>query len=231
MEEHSVSKSWAMKSDEEKQAIVRKRAKKCDPDCNCGRHSQSVKDAVSRANKGRRWSMELTDEQREQKSQSLKEMWARKTPEELAEISRKKSESLKKYWESRDQAQVKVLGWGSSSNHEVVLAPYLEALGYVHNRDMTLSVGRKKPDFVDLKNRRVFEYFGTHWHPEPSEEQSLVDYYNKIGWTCVVLWEDNLYEWLLEHRTIVTKEEHEAAWSAAMTNNGYRVPPTHTTVV
>lgn len=216
-----VSANWASFSEEKKQEIIQKRSRKCPPDCTCGRHSEELKQKISKANKGSHRSQDLTEEQRLQRSKRLKEMWARKTPEEKTAIWRKRSESSKKTWEKKDHKHP--FKWGQISKQEQSLTPYLLKMGFAPNSTMTLSVGRKKPDFINLAEMKVFEFFGNAWHNE-SEVEPLVEYYAKLGWECIILWEKDLFEWLIEHRSLVTEEEHEFAWTAA-SNSSFPTRP------
>lgn len=50
------------------------------------------------------------------------------------------------------------LGAQGPSKPESALAPYLAALGFAHNCDGAVHVGRKTPDFVDVAGHRVPEH-------------------------------------------------------------------------
>lgn len=203
---------------------VAKKARKCAPGCVCGRHKVNTS-PEARERQSQRSKQMWTDGTYAEKGAKFSAAWAAKTPEELAEFSRKQSEARKAEWaQAKAEGRRRNTRFGTkrASKHELALIPYLEAQGYLHNR--TLRVGRKVPDFVDQVNRRVFEYFGTYWHPRPEEEQETVEHYALLGWDCTVLWETDLFEWLAAHEHLVTSEQHQAAWKAAHVNNGYLKP-------
>ena len=204
---------------------VAAKARKCEPGCVCGRHKLSAAayekllvntragvarakaDGVYKARKPRT-AEDMPPEERRRRSEARKRAWAAGVYENARPATRRRV-----------------------SNHEYKLAPYLAALGYRHNHDGHTFIGRKVPDFVDIPGRRVFEYFGGFWHQDPDEAGRIVDYYAGKGWSCTVLWEHDLFNWLARHRELVTEEQHQAAWKAAKVNNGYAKPPTHSTPV
>jgi hypothetical protein len=110
---------------------------------------------------------------------------------------------------------------------ECSLAPYLAKLGYRHNTDdsgkecfIACEDKTRLPDYVDTQGRRVFEFFGNFWH-HPDDEQVWIEQYAKKGWTCTVLWEDELQEWLEEHAELVDPETHAAALETSRARHRY----------
>jgi hypothetical protein len=63
--------------------------------------------------------------------------------------------------------------------------------GYGEKR-FWLRIGDKvrNPDFTSLHLRKIIEVFGRYWHPPEDEHKAITDY-AFIGWTCLVLWEDD----------------------------------------
>lgn len=98
----------------------------------------------------------------------------------------------------------------------------MDALGYKH--DTGKCIGQRIPDFVSEPTKTVYEYFGSYWHPHRDEERRVKEFYAQRGWTCYVLWEDDLFAWLQARAHLVTDEEHEFAWKIAHVNNGYKKP-------
>lgn len=98
----------------------------------------------------------------------------------------------------------------------------MEALGFKH--DTGKRIGHRVPDFVNEPAKQIYEYFGSYWHPDRTEEQRVKEFYAARGWTCYVLWEDELFGWLEARAHLVTDEQHAHAWKAAHINNGYRKP-------
>jgi len=97
-------------------------------------------------------------------------------------------------------------------------------MGYTHNEGGKKWIGRKVPDFIDEPGKRVFEYFGTYWHPRPEEEAEVIEHYALKGYSCTVLWETDLFTFLTDNQDLVTPDEHKEAWKAAHVNNGYHKP-------
>ena len=175
---------------------VAKRNKKCELGCTCGKHRKLPPEAQERRNVAARAGRERA-KARGIYSARNKAQWANKSPEQRAEFSRMQSENRKREW-AADPNRIKNPGRfpGRISQQELSLVPYLAALGYAHNDAGLVKVGRKFPDFVDVAGKRLFEYFGDYWHPDRAEEQEIIDYYAKRGWTCTVLWESDLADWL-----------------------------------
>jgi G:T-mismatch repair DNA endonuclease (very short patch repair protein) len=159
----------------------------CPEGCACERHSEEARQRTSQMRAG----MPLTEEWKANIGAGSKEHWAKFTPEERSEIA----------WQ-----RIKKYGVAKVSKMEYTLAPYLAKLGYRHNDDRALVIGRKFPDFFDEQNRRVFEFFGNYWHPDPEEEQKVIKFYVSQGWECTVLWEANFYEWMREHAHLCSEE-------------------------
>lgn len=54
----------------------------------------------------------------------------------------------------------------------------------------------KNPDFIVRpvnQTKKVIEIFGRYWH-KPEEEVELVERYKEVGYDCLVLWEDEVYD-------------------------------------
>ena len=164
-------------------------------------------------------------EGRAEKTAATRAAW---TDEQKAEFSRKSSEGRKKEWaDAKAEGRRRNRHYGTrkrTSRHELALVPYMAALGYAH--DTGKYIGHKIPDFVNDDTKHLYEYFGSYWHPDRTEEQRLVEFYALRGWTCTVLWEDDLFAFLTEHQHLVTAEQHDLAWAAAHVNNGFKKPPT-----
>ena len=152
----------------------------CPEGCECEKHSERVRQLVAAARLGTVHS----DETKAKISAGSIKHWEKFTPEERSEIA---FQRIKKY------------GVAKVSQMEYQIAPILAKMGYVHNDDRALCVGRKFPDFYDETNKRLFEFFGHYWH-HPSDEQRVKLYYESLGWDCEVLWEGDLAQWLQDHQ-------------------------------
>lgn len=202
---------------------VAKKARKCLPDCTCKRHTSQLSDEareVQRQAAKKKWKSGVYD------SRDLKAAWAVKTPRQRAEHARKISEGQKANWaKAKAEGRRRNRHYGTrkrTSQHELALVPYMRELGFLH--DTGKRIGHKVPDFVNESTKTVYEYFGSYWHPDRDEERRTKEYYALRGWTCYVLWEDDLFAWLQAREHLVSEEEHKAAWAAAHVNNGYRKP-------
>ena len=54
----------------------------------------------------------------------------------------------------------------------------------------------KNPDFIVRpvnQTKKVIEVFGRYWH-KPEEEADIVKQYKQVGYDCLVLWEEEVYE-------------------------------------
>lgn len=204
---------------------VANKARKCEPGCTCKRHTAQkapeAREKQRRATK-KKWESGVY-EGREEKTQAT---WAAKTPEEMAEHSRKISEGQRANWaKAKAEGRRRNRHYGTrkrTSRHELALVPYMAALGFQHNTGKT--IGRKVPDFVNEGTKTVIEYFGTYWHPDRDEERRVKEFYALRGWTCYVLWESDLFDWLQARAHLVTDEQHAHAWKIAHVNNGFRKP-------
>lgn len=201
-------------------AALREAKKKEDPSY---RHTPKYKEKLRKATQKRWSSGEFKD--RAAKTAATRAAW---TDEQREENSRKMTEAKKREWaKAKAEGRRRNKHYGSrkrTSKHELVLVPYMKALGYQH--DTGKRIGHKIPDFVDEEGKRIYEYFGSYWHPDRTEEKRVKDFYAARGWQCEVLWEDNLFDWLSAHKELVEQEQHDAAWKAAHVNNGYRKPST-----
>ena len=83
-----------------------------------------------------------------------------------------------------------------SSKVELSLKPVLEPLGYVSTQDKQYFIGSPKigvkiPDYVNSKERKIVEVWGTYWH-KGEDPQELIDWYKNQGWDCTVVWENEV---------------------------------------
>ena len=65
--------------------------------------------------------------------------------------------------------------------------------------DFTKWIGGKNPDFIDIKNYKIFELFGDYWHSEEltgisktKHEIERKNHFKKFGYDCLIIWESEL---------------------------------------
>lgn len=59
---------------------------------------------------------------------------------------------------------------------------------FVGNGNFIIGHPPKNPDFINIKEKQIIEFFGKHWHKK-EEEEKLIQFYNSLGWNCIVLWD------------------------------------------
>jgi hypothetical protein len=81
------------------------------------------------------------------------------------------------------------------SAEELSLAPTLAKLGYVHTGDSKFyrrwpDGSIKNPDYVNFKEKKILEYFGTYWHQKDVGRESYIkDQWAQLGWDCTIVWD------------------------------------------
>lgn len=197
--------------------------RKCEPGCTCKRHQMSDEKKAERAEKVKAGTARAKAEGKY--SAMRQRIWDEMTPEKRAEWGRMQSEQKKKEWaQAKAEGRRRNRHYGTrkrTSKHELALVPYMAALGFIH--DTGKRIGHRIPDFVKDDTHEIYEYFGTYWH-DSMDDQKAKEFYALRGWTCHVLWESDLFDFLTKHQDLVTPEEHTAAWKAARINNGYKKP-------
>lgn len=221
-----MDESHSLKGRKQSAEHIAKRARKCEPGCTCKRHTSQKTDEVRakhRKNTKEKWEAGLWDD-RAEKTAATRAAW---TDEQKAELSEKMSEAKRQEWaRAKAEGRRRNRHYGTrkrTSKHELALVPYMDALGYKH--DTGKYIGHRIPDFVNEPAKQLYEYFGSYWHPDRDEERRVKEFYALRGWTCYVLWEDDLYDWLQARAHLVTDEQHELAWKAAKVNNGFKKAP------
>jgi very-short-patch-repair endonuclease len=62
---------------------------------------------------------------------------------------------------------------------------------FKYTGDFSFWVGRKNPDFVDIKNKKVIDFFGRKFHNE-DEVETRSKYFRERGYEILIIWEDEL---------------------------------------
>jgi len=178
--------------------------------------TQEVKDAISKANKGRKHPP-MSDEARKKRSEShkgikftdehrknIKKSW---TLERREKLSQKK----KQEWQEGVFNNVKT----TSSSYEYKIAPLMEKLGFQNTLEENYWINgkdrrRKVPDFYNKETKEIVELWGTYFHrrqilPEGQRhetEEEVIAWYAEAGWNCRIVWIeeefDNYYNEILE---------------------------------
>lgn len=88
---------------------------------------------------------------------------------------------------------------------EILISKLLENTNFKYVGDFKKFIGRKNPDFIDDKNKKIIEFFGDHWHGiehrsknhndfKSNEEHEIekIDHYKNNGYAAIVIWEKEL---------------------------------------
>ncbi len=99
----------------------------------------------------------------------------------------------------------------SYSKQEVKVTPKMEQLGYKATWNHPFFVVGKDrtrvPDFINIETKEIIEIFGTYWHrdrilPKGKRHETpeeYINWYKDNGYTCIVLWENEVENYLLEN--------------------------------
>ncbi len=161
---------------------------------------------------------------KERKEKISKSMTGDKNPMKRPDVIEKNRKSgLKWIAEHKELAHETAVNGGKASCKAQNKAPnnpesYL--LGYIQLWNMPYQftgsggfwIGDKNPDFTSTNGKKVvIEHLGSYWHGEEIqhqlkeyEEQEYITHYAQYGYTCKIIWEnelysmseDELYEWL-----------------------------------
>jgi hypothetical protein len=109
-----------------------------------------------------------------------------------------------KQWEDPSFAEKMIIAWHKSPSGPELeteeILNYLRPGRFILNSKLSSKtlVGTKIPDFIGTEGRKeIVEVFGTYWHdpdlfPWRLNEEQLVDYYKNLGYTSLVVWEDQV---------------------------------------
>lgn len=144
----------------------------------------------------------LSIEERLSRGSSISRTWSLKSKEERKSFSLECS----KRWASlpeevkatRIKSIIKGLEPGKLNRPESVLGIYLERnfpgeWAYNGQCQAGFVIGGKVPDFVNINGKKsVVDMFGNFYHSK-EEEVSRVEYFRKFGFSCVIVWESQVY--------------------------------------
>ena len=65
-------------------------------------------------------------------------------------------------------------------------------LSFEYTGNGTFLIGNKIPDFVFLKEKKVIELFGKHWHKNPNEEKDRTDFFKSAGFETLIIYDTEL---------------------------------------
>lgn len=116
-----------------------------------------------------------SEETRLKSSLAMTEKW--KDTEHRAKVARSRARNPQRY---------------RVSKAELALVPEMEKKGFEHTGDGKFFItGRDGvvhvPDFVNRKERKVFELWGDYWH-RGEDPEALVVWYAEVGWEAEVRW-------------------------------------------
>jgi len=107
---------------------------------------------------------------------------------------------MKKLWEQRDFK--KVMLQKLTEGREIrpttlerrvieIIKKYNIPLEYTGDGSLWIGNPPMNPDFVYKDRKAVVEVFGDYWHT-PDEEKKRMEFFQKYGYLCLVLWEHEL---------------------------------------
>ena len=157
-----------------------------------------------------------TEEGRKTRKEAVEERW--KDPEQR----RRQSELLRRLFEDPTFVEK----WGKAIDErptkpekflkELLSSIFSEKYEYVGNRKFW--IGRKNPDFVNKRERRIIEFFGWHhtfeyrskfqndFKTNKKHEQERKELFKKYGYETLVLWEKDLKNLELLKKKIILFE-------------------------
>jgi len=150
-------------------------------------------------------------------------MMSMKNPSQNPVFVKKSVESWKKNWRNLDddKRNKRLLAFKNAPLHQKRLCPnrleqtvvdmMIPNLNFVGLGDvwLTFKNGKhKNPDFIVQGTKKVVEVGnGSFWHPE-EERESVVKNYNEIGYDCLYLTDDEIYENLNAAKLKINKHIH-----------------------
>lgn len=144
--------------------------------------------------------------EREKTSQSIKQAYINK-PELRKQASERSLRrwndpegpfSKQSYWDNLSAALCKT----GMNKCETIVFKLIEDLypeQYKYTGDFNFWIGRKNPDFLCLRKKKVIEHFGIWWHgtkitgkSKEDHEKERIEYFKKYGYNCLIIWEDEI---------------------------------------
>lgn len=108
---------------------------------------------------------------------------------------KKNSIASKKNWENPEYRK-KVLAVRSPNKAEKVLQEILKNMNlnsYIYVGDGKVRIGRKIPDFINEKEKKIIELFGERYH-EKIEEIERKEYFKERGYNTLIIWSIDLFK-------------------------------------
>ena len=75
----------------------------------------------------------------------------------------------------------------------------LEIYSFEFVGDFKFWINGKNPDFINKEDKKIIEFFGTHWHGEEltgisnkEHEQNRIQHFEKEGYKVLIIWENEL---------------------------------------
>lgn len=113
------------------------------------------------------------------------------------DIRKKISNSVKNLWKTSEYRDKTLKAQSKSPNNSETHLTYIlemefpKEFRYVGNRALFLGHPARNPDWVHITKNKVIEFLGRHWH-EAKDETLLKEHYDKCGYDCLVIWEEEL---------------------------------------
>ena len=72
---------------------------------------------------------------------------------------------------------------------EILESLYLTKYKFVGN--FSIWIDGKNPDFINEKDKKIIEFFGSHWHKD-EDEKIRKDHFEKNGYKTLIVWDHEL---------------------------------------
>lgn len=67
---------------------------------------------------------------------------------------------------------------------------------FSYTGDGSFKIDNLRPDFVSKTRRVVIEVYGMYWHKDETISKTMrrVCRFNRCGWRCIIIWEDEIHD-------------------------------------
>lgn len=133
-----------------------------------------------------------------------------KNPAKRPDVKKKISNTVKKLWDDKNSSYHTEEYWikryigenRKPNNAEKIVTSLLDELfinSYEYVGNFKVWINEKNPDWIHIKDKKVIEYFGGHWHDKEitgedryEHERNRVKAFEEDGYKALVVWEEEL---------------------------------------